>query len=115
MIVVTNKKGCLYRGCSCKQPCFNVKGEKKGIYCAKHKLEGMVDVKSKHCAELGCKIRPTYNFEGNKPPLYCSTHGKAKGMVNVMHKRCAEKGCTKHPSCNINGSSTPLYCSAHKN
>lgn len=35
-------------------PCFNFPNEKKGLYCAKHKKPGMVDVKNKTCLGYLC-------------------------------------------------------------
>lgn len=112
MIVVTKKKGCLYRGCSCKAPSFNVEGEKKGSYCAKHKLEGMVDVKNKRCAEPGCTKQPHYNFGGERKGIHCGKHKQA-GMVNVTSKRCAELGCGTRPSYNEEGKRGGLFCKVH--
>ena len=58
---------------------FNVKGEKKGLYCAQHKLEGMVNVLKPTCIE--CDVTPNFNVKGGKKALYCVQH-KLDGMVN---------------------------------
>jgi hypothetical protein len=47
MVDVVNKK-CEYDDCSIKAS-YNTKGSKKGRYCFSHKLEYMVNVKSKTC------------------------------------------------------------------
>jgi hypothetical protein len=52
----------------------------------------MVNVKDKTCLSEGCKIRPTYNVEGEKTALYCSTH-KKEGMVDVMSNTCLSEWC----------------------
>jgi len=39
-------KICIYEGCK-TQPTFNIEGETEALYCSKHKLEGMVDIKHK--------------------------------------------------------------------
>ena len=83
-------------GCK-KIPTFNIEGEKIGLYCKKHKKDGMVDVKHKTCKDVGCKTRPNYNIEGEKVGLYCATH-KKDGMVDVKHKTCNHVGgCKKQP------------------
>ena len=45
------------------------------------------------CKEKGCKIRPTFNTEGETKALYCSTH-KKDGMVNVISKTCHSEWCS---------------------
>ena len=53
----------------------------------------MVNIKDKTCNHEGCKIRPNYNNEGYKNPLYCNTH-KLEGMVDVRAKRCKSSWCS---------------------
>jgi hypothetical protein len=96
-----------------KQAIYNVEGKKSGLYCSNHKLEGMVDVKSKRCIHEGCDVRPNYNVEGEKTALYCSNH-KLEGMVDVVNKRCIHEGCNVHPNSNVEGEKKGLYCSKHK-
>ena len=81
---------CKFLDCKTR-PMFNIEGSDKAIYCSKHKLIGMVDVKSKTCIHLDCKIRPTYNKEGSKTALYCLEH-KLVDMVNVKSKTCIYSG-----------------------
>ena len=57
---------CNFIGCNIR-PNYNYKGEKKGIFCNSHKLDGMIDVINKICPYKDCKIRSNYNFEGQKP------------------------------------------------
>ena len=103
---------CIYEGCKIR-PVFNVEGQINGLYCSKHKLEGMVDVKDKTCIYEGCKIRPYYNKKGSTKALYCSKH-KIEGMVDVKNKTCIHEGCKKQPVFNNEGETTSLYCSKHK-
>ena len=65
----------------------------------------------KYCAHEGCKTRPYYGLEGQKP-LYCVDH-KKPDMVDVVNKTCLYEGCTKIPSYGLEGQKA-LYCKAHK-
>jgi hypothetical protein len=103
---------CIHEGCK-TQPCYNIEGETKALYCLTHKKDGMVDVKHKNCNEEGCKTRPTYNVEGQTKAIYCSTHKKDE-MVNVISKTCNEEGCKIQPNYNVEGQTKALYCSTHK-
>ena len=93
-------------------PSYNLSGQSNGLYCSKHKKEGMVDVRHKTCCEEGCKTQPNFNIEGEKIGLYCSKH-KKEGMVDVRHKTCCEEGCKTQPNFNIEGEKIGLYCSKH--
>lgn len=44
------------------RPSFNFQGEKQGVYCKQHVLDGMVDIRSIRCKEDGCDIQPAFNF-----------------------------------------------------
>jgi len=70
----------------------------------------MVDVKSKRCAEINCKIKPSYNYEGEKAK-YCFEHSQ-KNMINVISKKCIEPNCKKIPTYNYEGEKA-LYCIQH--
>ena len=48
---------CFQDGCKTR-PCFNNKGEKIGLYCSKHKLNKMKDVKNKGCQFKNCNKHP---------------------------------------------------------
>jgi hypothetical protein len=98
----------------CKiRPNYNKEGETKALYCLKHKLNGMVDIKNKTCIYPNCTIRPVFNIEGDTKALYCSAH-KTDGMVNVISKICIHPDCKIRPNYNKPGESTALYCSVHK-
>lgn len=92
---------------------YNIEGETRGLYCLKHKSEGMIDVKNKTCNHKGCRKRPIYNIEGETKGLYCSEH-KSEGMVDVINKKCNHKGCNTRPNYNVEGETRGLYCSEHK-
>jgi hypothetical protein len=70
---------CNQIGCEIR-PSFNYQGQTNVLYCASHKLDYMVDVKSKKCLQIGCNICPTYNYQGQTKGLYCNAH-KLDGMV----------------------------------
>ena len=103
---------CIHPNCKV-QPGYNAEGETKALYCATHKLDGMVDVKAKTCIYPNCKTRPSYNAEGEAKALYCATH-KLEGMVNVNHNTCIHPNCKTRPSYNMEGEAKALYCSTHK-
>lgn len=92
---------------------FNVIGETKGLCCATHKLEGMINVVDKLCVFENCDKRAIYNFPGMTKGEYCMTH-QLGGMVNVKLKRCDSEGCYTTPIYNMAGSSSAKYCVEHK-
>jgi hypothetical protein len=103
---------CQTEGCK-THPVYNFEGETKGLYCVRHKKDGMIDVKHKMCTHEGCKTRSHFNFEGETKPLYCVRH-KKDGMIDVKSKRCRKEGCKTRPSCNFDGETKGLYCALHK-
>ena len=103
---------CIYPDCKIR-PTYNFEGEKKSLYCAKHRKDGMVSMTHKSCYEEGCKTRPSYNFKGERKGLYCNKH-KKHGMVDVLNKSCYEEGCNTIPHYNVEGETKGLYCAKHK-
>ena len=103
---------CIHEGCKII-PNYNKEGSTKALYCSKHKLEGMIDVKHQTCIYEGCKIQPVFNKEGSTKPLYCSSH-KLEGMIDVLSNTCIHEGCKIRPAFNKEGETKPLYCSSHK-
>jgi hypothetical protein len=73
----------------------------------------MVNVKDKQCIYDGCKIRPTYNYEGKSDALYCSSH-RLENMIDVKNRKCIHDGCKTIASCNYHGEKKGLYCKKHK-
>jgi hypothetical protein len=115
-------KTCIFENCKIR-PNFNHKGEKKGLYCNAHKLEGMINLDTKKlCEEKDCKSKKTnkpitasYNFPGLLPK-YCSKHKKV-GMVDTLHTNriCKYKNCYKIAIFNLPETKKVLYCFKHKN
>ena len=122
--------GCGFEGCPVKRGSFNFPNQKPGKFCAKHKLEGMVDVKHKNstpkkkrknkqppCKFQGCLIkRSIFNYPDQKSGKYCSNH-KLSGMVDVINRKCEHidengKKCTKIPS--FGNSGERKRCAQHK-
>ena len=91
---------------------FNFEGEFYGKFCKKHAKIGMIDVKHKKCEYNGCKKRPTYNFENDKPK-FCFLHKEEK-MIDVSNKRCAYIDCKKQPTYNFENEIKPKFCFLHK-
>ena len=56
-------KNCIYEGCK-KQSNYNHYGKKTPLYCSSHKLEGMIDVKSKTCKTHLCSTRVHNKYDG---------------------------------------------------
>ena len=80
-------------GDKCKTtPRYNFDGELKGLYCLKHRTEGMINVKDKTCEYPDCKIRATYNNKGCIQATFCNEH-KKNGMVDVRHPACKANFC----------------------
>jgi hypothetical protein len=52
----------------------------------------MIDIKHNNCIYPECKIRPNFNYENEKKPIYCSTH-KLDGMINIVDKTCINNWC----------------------
>ena len=108
---ITFSKYCFEDGCKTISN-FNYKGQKKGLYCLKHKKDDMINVVNKRCQEDDCTTRASYNYEGKKA-LYCSKH-KIDGMINIVSKRCREDGCMTVPNYNFEDKKKGLYCLKHK-
>lgn len=101
--------------------CKTEKCKKKALYgydykfpiaCGIHKLGDMEDVVHKRCEHIGCKTRPNYNHNGQKPSKFCKFH-KLENMIDVNHPICEELECITRPSYSLTGK-PPSRCSAHK-
>lgn len=110
MLDVRNKR-CTAPGCTKLSPCFNVEGQTRGIFCADHKLDNMVDVFHARCQADGCKARAHFGLPG-LALTRCTKHALA-GMLRNSRKRCATDGCTEVA---VWGSSahTATHCDTHK-
>ena len=79
-------------------------------YCSAHRRGGMVDVKSKVCAERGCDKRSSFG-EAGMPPRFCAKH-RPHGMVDVVHRRCETPLCQRHPTYGYRGQRR-RFCAHH--
>jgi len=95
------------------RPTYNLPTETNAILCSQHKLENMLDVKSKRCIFEGCITMPTYNLPTETNAVYCSEH-KLENMIDVKHKRCIFEGCMTRPNYNLPTETKPIYCSEHR-
>lgn len=62
------------------------------------------------CTKGGCKVRPSFNIEGETKALYCSKH-KIDGMVDVISKICLNSWCRTHVGNKYDGYC--LFCFVH--
>lgn len=109
-----NVKHKLYIENGCKKiPSFNLRNEKKPLYCSKHKKDNMVQLNSKTCIENGCITSATFNLPNEKTPKYCVKH-KKENMINIIAKRCIHDECIVRSTFNFINEITPLYCFKHK-
>jgi len=83
----------------------------KPLRCKEHKEN--YKLVSKICQEYSCKIRSSFNFEGEKQSKFCSTH-KENGMVDINSKTCQYLGCAIRSSFNFEGKKQSKFCSKHK-
>ena len=82
---------CQEGNCS-KRASYNYNNETKAIYCSTHKLDNMIDIRSKRCEHEECDTRPSYNYEGQTKAIYCVSH-KLDDMVDIKHKKCKANFC----------------------
>ena len=104
---------CKEIGCNIKYACFNLPGEKQGLYCVTHKEANMINVINKKCKYENCLKSPNYNYIQEKTPLYCVKH-KLENMVNITSKTCIFNCCRIQPHYNYKDEKKPLYCVKHK-
>jgi EsV-1-7 cysteine-rich motif len=94
------------------RPYFNLPGETKGMYCATHATEGMVDVKHNKCEYPDCDARPRFNIPEETKGIYCVAHA-TEGMVNVEDKKCEHPNCNTRPGYNFPEMKRGRFCSDH--
>lgn len=82
-----------------KLPTYGNQTTKKREYCAKHALDGMVNVVNKLCENPACTKIPTYGVAGTKITRFCVQHAEA-GMVDVLN-RCAGLSNVHHPGVRV--------------
>jgi hypothetical protein len=92
---------------------YNHPGNTKGIRCAKHALEGMVNIRIYKCLHPeGCTSAATVNYEGNKKPIRCSKH-KEINMIDVVHAKCKTPGCKSNAHFNFANTKGSAFCKKH--
>ena len=72
----------------------------------------MINIYSKKCSQLNCKIQPHFNFEG-LTARFCNAH-KLKDMIDINSKKCSQFNCKIRPTFNFENEKTPRFCNAHK-
>lgn len=103
---------CIQPGCTKAASC-NIRSQKQRIYCAAHKLIGMVDVSRPPCDLAGCSTRPCFNTAGASKGRFCKKH-RQDGMVEVTSRKCEEPLCSKQSHYNTIGELRGVYCGKHK-
>lgn len=83
------------------------------MFCAEHKLEGMVNLVNIICERDGCDTTATFNLPGETSRRFCSKH-KENGMMSIGAKQCQHESCTTYPSFNFPEENKGLYCTKHK-
>jgi uncharacterized protein YajQ (UPF0234 family) len=102
---------CLNKDCK-KEACFNYKNYtsiniRKCIYCSKHKLENMVNIKNKKCIKCNIK-QPVFNYKNEKNALYCR-NCRLENMINIKSKKCINCNI-KRSNFNYENEKYALYC-----
>lgn len=112
-ILTSKSRICHQPGCG-KWASFNTPNIPVPLYCAVHKLSGMVNVRNqKRCEAAECSTRPVFNVEGQKSGRFCIKH-RHPGMIDVSSRTCEDSSCRKQPSFNAIGESQGRFCSAHR-
>ena len=87
---------------------YKTPGQKaKGRFCARHKLDGMVNVNTKLCDAPGCNVRAIFKRKLNdgddddtakcsNNTMFCAKH-KHESMQRNYLKTCSVSGCQKQP------------------
>ena len=90
-------------------PVFNFINEKGGLYCAKHKENDMIDVKSKKCVYNDCITQPSFGLY-NKI-THCKKH-KTDDMSKPQTK-CTTINCKKKAIFTNSFNERPSKCEDH--
>ena len=93
---------------------YNLEGL-KAKFCSECKPDKAINVINKLCLIEGCIVKPNFNYEYEKIPIYCFTH-KKKDMINIQNKGliCVYDNCKIRANYNLKGNKKPLYCTNHK-
>jgi len=71
---------CSYNDCN-TQASFKFPTEKDRVFCAKHKVKGMLDYRSRKCEHADCTTIASFNFYGLKKRRYCKIHAEPGMLV----------------------------------
>ena len=85
------KNSIVYNNCKTR-PSFNYIYNISPIYCAKHRLDDMINISDNKCINLNCNIIATYNYEEKTYAIYCSSH-KKEGMIDIRSRCCITPLC----------------------
>ena len=107
--VTKSYRYCIYDGCMTTAS-YNIAGNPRR-FCAKHKSNDMINVKTARCIHDGCMTIPSYNLAGEKA-RYCVKH-KKENMIDVTNPRCIHEGCMTRPTYKLAGKKD-RFCSKHK-
>jgi hypothetical protein len=110
MIDIVHKK-CIEDHCD-KIPSFNYETEIKGIYCANHKKDNMINFNNDYCIEEKCNLTANFNYSGKTNGIYCSKH-KKDDMINIKSHRCKNNNCNVKPCYGNINDKIPTYCKKH--
>jgi hypothetical protein len=112
-IINVIKPHCTGENCTTK-PIFNKEGETKGLFCAKHKDDDMINVLDKRCKK--CNMLARYNIgiddEKNFKPLYCFIHA-SDDMHDVKRNTCNVDNCFTRPYYNFPEEKKGICCAKH--
>ena len=113
-MINVNTRWCAHAGGCTTLPAWNFPGEKRGLYCKVHAIDGMLDIVNPRCQHPGCNKQPSYNMPHEVRGLFCKVHVTCSDMTNVVSRRCAHAGgCTTRPNWNFPGEKRGLYCAVH--
>ena len=91
---------------------FNFAGQ-KGMYCAKHALDGMVFINKNKRKHEGCDVMAKYNIPlAKKTGKYCFSH-KTFEMVNVSAGLCENENCPIPATYREKSKRAPTLCHVH--
>lgn len=81
----------------------------KPVYCARHRTEGMAEVRARTCSVPGCGKAPSYGVDGKRE--VCRDH-RTKGMTYAI-LTCESPNCNKNPSFAPRGETRRRFCKRH--
>ncbi len=111
-VITVNKtmRACIYP--NCRTIChFNYNGYEP-IYCVRHRIDGMIDVRDFRCKGPCCSAAALWNYPDRFCKRYCEKH-KRDGMIDITLQLCGSYGCGNEPTHNWDHDFVPLYCFHH--